>query len=480
MYNRSTFSLILFFLSISTFVNAQLIFHEVPYQPCPTKLITPTGTTVHVLFSEGDTIKSIDGKFAPAKGSHDMTVLVEVKKNVVKLAVSHECNDSSSVLGDGGGITVVTIENAKKGYSTLNKQSIDFSPVGGTYNNCSGSLVQGKGTILTAEEGYPESNAKLYKGGKGYQDTSDINGMTRTQHTGWMVEVDPASGKALRKLYGMGRFGHEYALVMEDNKTVYLTDDFAPGVFFKFVADKEFDFTQGQLYAFKQEPHKYEGDWIALPMELDSLINIREVALKKGATIFLRMEWMTAANGKIYITETGYDDLDLSAPYLFQGKPAHHLAPYTQYNHIHYYHGGILEFDPTTDKMQPFLLGGISKQDSTKVFSNPDAISSVTIGKESYLIICEDIIGLTHHRVSPEALSKNQGVCEVYLLHLNAIPDNAVPTIDALRRIAVLPAGSEGSGPLWWNNTLFLNIQHPDRNNPAPYNKSSTVAIRFK
>lgn len=463
-------------MSFASIAKAQLVFHEVPYQSCPTHLVIPLNTKVNVLFSEGDTIKSIDGKNALAKGSHDMTVLIEAKNNQVKLAVSHECNDSSSVLGDGGGISLLDIKLTKKGYSTVSKKAIDFSTVGGTYNNCSGSFVQGKGTILTAEEGYPESNFKLYKGGRGYQDTSDFNGMSRVHHTGWMVEVDPVSGKALQKLYGMGRYGHEYALVMEDNKTVYLTDDNAPGVFFKFVADKEFDFTKGQLYAFKQESHKFEGDWIALPMERDSLIQIRDIALQKGATIFLRMEWMTLVNGKIYITETGYDDLDLSAPNLYYGKPAHHLEHYTQNNHIHYYHGGILEFDPTTDKIQPYLLGGISKEDTTKVFSNPDAITSVTIGKETYLIICEDIIGLSHHRVSPEALSKNQGVCEVYLLHMNG----REPKIEELKRIAVLPMGSEGTGPLWWSNTLFLNIQHPDKNNPAPYNKSCTVAIRFK
>ncbi|MFN8417292.1 MAG: DUF839 domain-containing protein [Cytophagaceae bacterium] len=467
-------------MSIVTITNAQLVFHEVPYQSLPSQLIIPANTTVNVLFSEGDSIKNIEGKYAPAKGSHDMTVLLNAKKNQVTLAVSHECNDSSSLLGDGGGMSVLDIVLTKNGYSTESKRAIDFSTVGGTYNNCSGSLVQGKGTVLTAEEGYPESNSKLNRGGRGYQDTSDFNGMSRVNHTGWMVEVDPVSGKAVQKLYGMGRYSHEYALVMEDNKTVYLTDDYAPGVFFKFVADKEFDFTKGQLYAFKQEPHKFEGDWMALPMERDSLIDIRDIALQKGATIFLRMEWMTKVNGKIYITETGYDDLDLAGSNLHHGKPAHHLEHYTQNNHIHYYHGGILEFDPTTDNMRPFLLGGIAKEDTSKVFSNPDAITSVTIGKETYLIICEDVIGLTHHRVSPEAFAKNQYVCEVYLLHLNSIPENAMPTINALRRIAVLPKVSEGTGPLWWNNTLFLNVQHPDRMNPAPYNKSCTVAIRFK
>ena len=47
----------------------------------------------------------------------------------------------------------------------------------------------------------------------------------------------------------MGRFSHENALVMPDNKTVYLTDDGYDTVFFKFEADVAGDLSEGTLYA---------------------------------------------------------------------------------------------------------------------------------------------------------------------------------------------------------------------------------------
>lgn len=458
-------------------INAQTSIPAVTAQALPNQLVVPASASVQIIFSEGDSILAPNGQWAFAKGSHDMTVPYLLQKKQVQFAISHECNDSSALLGDGGGITTLSISKMKHKVLVHEKRAIDFSPVGGTYNNCSGTYVSSTGKILTAEEGYPESNVKLHRSGKGYTDTSDFNGMTRTQHTGWMVEVDPVSGKAIQKIYSMGRFGHEHAQVQADNKTVYLTDDFAPGVFFKFIATQPNDFSSGQLYAFKQKENQYAGEWIPLPMEIDSLINIRSIALNKGATFFMRMEWMALHDGKLYITETGFDALSLYHPSIGNGKPAYHLKPFTNKDTISYPHGGVLLFDPETNTILPYLLGGKSTTDSVTVFSNPDAITVAIIDKKPYLILCEDIIGLTYQRVSKEALKMDQYVCEVYVLPL--LTDKSIRDIEELRRIAVLPAGSEGSGPFWWNDTLFLNVQHPDRKNPTPYNKSCTVAIRF-
>ena len=56
-----------------------------------------------------------------------------------------------------------------------------------------------------------------------------------------MVEVDPKTNKAIHKIYAMGRYMHEDAHCMPDRKTVYLSDDADPAVFFKFIAEKGYE-----------------------------------------------------------------------------------------------------------------------------------------------------------------------------------------------------------------------------------------------
>ena len=91
---------------------------------------------------------------------------------------------------------------------------------------------------MTAEEWMQSSNERLhaYRGNIQYPDTSDyvvktFNGeevnqtVSRFENFNWMVEVDPVEARAIRKNYNMGRFGHEGGTAMDDQKTVYLTDD---------------------------------------------------------------------------------------------------------------------------------------------------------------------------------------------------------------------------------------------------------------
>jgi secreted PhoX family phosphatase len=71
---------------------------------------------------------------------------------------------------------------------------------------------------------------------------------------GWTPEVtvtDNTGATEYVKHYSMGRFSHELAYVMPDNKTVYLSDDGTNVGFFMFIADNENDLSAGTLYAAK-------------------------------------------------------------------------------------------------------------------------------------------------------------------------------------------------------------------------------------
>ncbi|MFN3403906.1 MAG: PhoX family protein [Cytophagaceae bacterium] len=459
-------------------LKAQVPFQPVPFQSMADKVVIPEGLKYDILFREGEIVVNDKGQKAPSKGNHDFNAFIPKGESSDEgfFYVSHETNDTNSVAGDGGGGTVFEVKRGTNGWVvTSDYHVIDFSPVGGTYQNCSGTLT-GKGTILTTEEFPPACNADLIKKGRGFRDTSVFNGLSRCDNMGWVVEVDPVSRKALNKLYSLGRFSHEGILVMPDNKTIFLCDDYLPSVFFRFIADSPNDFTSGQLYAFRNVDQGECGAWIKLPMVMDSLKRIREVALNMGATAFVRMEWITYINKKIYISETGADDFKLDSSNLKNAFPSPHLQRYKKDNNSYDYpYGSILEFDPEFNGMKVLIAGGQALKDPEKHFSNPDGLTSVKIKGKNYLVINEDIIALNKGRVSAAALKDNKYINEIYWLDLS----KKNPTLDDLQRFLVAPPGAETTGGAFTpdGETYFVNIQHPDLANTPPFNKSMTIAI---
>ena len=84
-----------------------------------------------------------------------------------------------------------------------------------------------------------------------------VAAMGKYYHYGWIPEVVvDASGKGtVVKHYAMGRFSHELAHVVADNKTVFFGDDSTNAAFFMFIADTEKDLSAGTLYAAKLWVH---------------------------------------------------------------------------------------------------------------------------------------------------------------------------------------------------------------------------------
>ncbi|KXS53643.1 MAG: cell surface protein [Marinobacter sp. T13-3] len=156
---------------------------------------------------------------------------------------------------------------------------VDFGGVSGTWVNCFGTLSPW-GTPLSSEELYFDDTAdwnnpnnqsiadnerlQEYLGGS-YPNPYDY---------GYIVEIkDPIAASPVPvKMRALGRFSHENAVVMPDEKTVYLSDDGTGTVFFKFVADNAGDLTSGTLYAAKATQDNtddpavagFDIDWIEL------------------------------------------------------------------------------------------------------------------------------------------------------------------------------------------------------------------------
>lgn len=482
--------------------------HKVPADPFKT----------NILFrGYVDTVTTAGGVKTLAKDWNDFNAYVPIngRSDSGYLIVSHEMIKADAILGDGGGMTVMSVARSKDGWKVVDHpkgkfRAIDFSKVGGTLANCGGAVLA-NGNVMTAEEWGQTSNAAIAALAKdpadtskrimtGITDTSDyvvkrFNGedvnitIPRYKNFNWMVQVNPATGEAVRKHYEMGRFDHEGGVFMDDGKTVYLTDDFTPAVFFKFVAKTAGNYDVGQLYAYKQSNDGMTGSWIEMPMVFDSMLVARDVALRRGATTFTRHEWIDKINGKVYITETGRDKSAEHYKWTKKGATmAKHLrerlpagTTVTLYNGetkgdstVTDYYGRVLVFDPATDKMSVLLEGGRGVANTAKHLSNPDGLATARIGNRDYLFIQEDLNGLSQGRVSPEAEAAGRVICEAYLLDL------AEPaTIDNLKRVFVGPANSEVTGGIFTpdGTTMFINPQHPDDKLAAPYNTSYTVAV---
>ncbi|HIP37634.1 MAG TPA: DUF839 domain-containing protein, partial [Crocinitomix sp.] len=230
-----------------------------PFKPIPSNfdtktIVLPEGFTYKVLFSEGDLVTREDGKKFPAKGNHDLCVFIpdKLNPNKAKLYISHETKSADPNLGDGGGATIFDIEKENGEWNVIGEfKHIDFSGVGYTNRNCGGTLTP-NGTIFTCEETWSHNTDYLYLNGNGMTDTSWVNGRPMWQNMGFIVEVDPLNNKVIKKHYQMGKFVHEDAFCTKDGKTVYLTDDMNPSVFFKFETDVPFDYNKGKLFAYQQ------------------------------------------------------------------------------------------------------------------------------------------------------------------------------------------------------------------------------------
>ena len=108
---------------------------------------------------------------------------------------------------------------------------------------------------------------------------------------GYIVELENAttSEPDLTKHLAMGRFSHENAEVMPDEKTVYLTDDGYDTVLFKFVADDAGDLSAGTLYGAK----------------------VNQDNSRDSATTGFDVEWMEMAASSNAEIQTWIDDYDL-------------------------------------------------------------------------------------------------------------------------------------------------------------------------
>jgi len=224
-----------------------------------------------------------------------------------------------------GGIYLTEMQKQAEGtFKAVKFRNIDLSSVGGTFINCAGSKTPWDTHLASEEDYYLDSywfdpNTKNYTaqhieycnrdasghltGGysppsfaltanynwwcstvKGIRDDYLKDPSLFTPYNyGYNIEIavdnngNPSIVNSL-KHYVFGKYTPENAVVMPDNKTVYITDDGSYVGFYLFVADKEKDLSAGTLYMAKWEQVSADNGgkanlkWIKLGSGKDSEI----------------------------------------------------------------------------------------------------------------------------------------------------------------------------------------------------------------
>lgn len=231
-----------------------------------------------------------------SKSSFDFTGYVPENGSSTKghLSINYETNPG------GVGMYDVSYNATTKLWRIDTSRAIDFSGVGGTVANCSGTVTPW-GTIISCEETRAGTDAN----NDGYIDF------------GWCVEIDPKTNRVReygtgkpQKLWALGRASHENVVVKKDSTTLYWGEDAGNGAIYKFVADKKADMSAGKLFVLKVtggllngEAGSSNGVWVQVPNTTQAeRNNTYNLALQLGATTFAGVEdvEINPLDGQIY------------------------------------------------------------------------------------------------------------------------------------------------------------------------------------
>lgn len=316
----------------------------------------------------------------------------------------------------------------------------------GTMGNCAGGKTPW-GTILTCEENYDMFWGDRDSTGLKQEDSwlkwNSIYPLP-PEHYGWVVEVEPKTGKA-KKLVSLGRCAHECAAVTKGKKgkiVAYTGDDSNDEHIYKFISDSEDSLEKGKLYVANLE----KGQWISLD------INDQPV---------LKEKFKTQTNVQIFAREAakivGATPMDRPEDIEFDPLTSHVLITLTNNKPKKNYYGLILKImednnDPAslTFKHDTFLAGG-----KDHGFACPD---NMVFDRTGNLWFTTDMSGNDVNKGPYEGYGNNG------LFVFLRSGKHAGEVI----RVASAPVDAEFTGPCFSpdHKTLFLSVQHPGEYSP--------------
>ena len=337
-------------------------------------------------------------------------------------------SEGSQFTGGGGGVMVLDINyNGTTGlWETTSSEDLDFTDVGGTAANCSGTVTSW-GTVITCEEGTIPDTFPPFDG---YNDL------------GWNIEIDPATKTVLSKHYTMGNFAHENVTIHSNNRTVYQGADSNPGYLYKFVAGTAEDLSSGSLYVFKGLKNG-AGAWV--PLTNSNQAEQNSTLVQSGAA---------GANATVF---NGIEDVEVGPDgyVYFAVKDEGTVYRFTD--------SDVLETAPSTVTMETFVGGGASYNifDGTSTTSQPwsNGNDNLAFDGDGNLWVFQD--------------SGNSYIWVVKSGHTQASPDVEI--------FGIVPTDSEPTGITFTPDYkyLFMSIQHPNVGNNANQMDAASIEVDF-
>lgn len=307
----------------------------------------------------------------------------------------------------------------------------------GTLANCSGGVTPW-GNILTCEENYSMYYGDEVEGLKIESKYGWDNFYNRpAEHYGWVVEVNPITGKAVKHT-SLGRCEHECATVveLEDKRVVvYTGDDKEEQCLYKFISSKPGSLDEGTLYVANLD----KGKWIPLDYssdkrlqarfnsQTDLLIHLREAAKIVGGSKLDRPEdiEIDSNKGHVYVSLSNNKE---------KGN----------------YYGSILRIEENGHNSTSFSHSTFISGGEETGFASPD---NLAFDKKGNLWFTSDY---SHIKDSPNPYKKfkNNG--------LFIVPASGSDIGKAIQ-IASAPKDAEFTGPCFSpdGKSLFLSVQHP-------------------
>ncbi len=425
MKTKSPLKTLIFFLGVNG-LYAQSIddFTSVTPVAPSAQFVIPLSHAFQKLAEVGDVLTE-GGLFKPKP---DFTGYVPIASSSTNGYLSINSEDVPPPFGIGGGVMVfdVNYNGLTKLWQTTKSEDLDFTAVGNTAANCSGTVTKW-GTVITCEEAsVPDTFPPI----DGYNDL------------GWNIEINPATKTVVGKHYAMGNFAHENVTIHTNARTVYQGADSNPGYLYKFVADAAQDLSSGKLYVFKGLKNGI-GSWILLDnsnqTEQNSTLT-QSGPSDHDATIFNGIEDVEIGpDGMVYFAVKGEGTV-----YRFSDSD-------------------VLETSASTVTMETYVGGGASYN-----INDGSTITSVAWGNgndnlafdgDGNLWVLQD--------------SGNNYIWVVKNGHSQAIPDVEI--------FGIAPIGSEPTGITFTPDYkyLFMSIQHPADTNIANQTDAGGQTVNF-
>ena len=319
-----------------------------------------------------------------------------------------------------GGVTMMNMhfDIPTKRWIRSNESVIDFSSVLATGGNCSGTVTPWN-TVITCEEGILSTDFDS----NGYNDG------------GWAIEIDPKTRTIVnnQKLWALGNFKHENAVVSANRRTAYEGADSPTGYLFKFVADSAENLSSGKLYAYKG-PKNGNGNWVELknstPEERNN-VNLQCDTL--GATTFAGIEDVEIGylDSLVYLAVKGSSE---SCVYRFLDSDP--LTGGSVQNFEVFVGGPGVSYDLNTANGPVTQAWGVGNDNLA--FDDQGNLFVLQDGSQNHLWV----IGKNHTQVTPDV--------KIFLQS---------------------PAGSEPTGITFSPDFrfLFMSFQHPSASNSSTY-----------